>query len=272
MQEDGNFVTYTPQGVPYWATATDGHPGASVVLQDDGNLVVYDPANHPLWASNTAQDLRDPIIRYVGEGGYSYNETSELWKEMCSVFPCFTALQWPGYATEVIDAEINGQAVVIQLWKGWCQKFLGFLGVNIFPGGIGAEVGIYHRIPGRARIPPLPLLPSDLGIKTANAINTFTDDELWWPFPELGTTLEFSFINPRTGNTAFSAGPEKSYWLTKWMDEASYQEFQRDKPTPSSWADYILEYRINGKRYHRWPATPGDLGEAAQAGWQLLLS
>jgi hypothetical protein len=53
MQEDGNFVVYTPQGTPIFATGTNGNPGAYLALQSDGNLVVYNAAGQPLWASNT---------------------------------------------------------------------------------------------------------------------------------------------------------------------------------------------------------------------------
>jgi hypothetical protein len=50
MQDDGNFVLYDGNNVPYWSTGTMHHPGAYIVLQDDGNLVVYGPDNKPLWA------------------------------------------------------------------------------------------------------------------------------------------------------------------------------------------------------------------------------
>jgi hypothetical protein len=40
MQNDGNFVCYSAAGVPYWASNTDGHPGAWLALLDNGNLVV----------------------------------------------------------------------------------------------------------------------------------------------------------------------------------------------------------------------------------------
>jgi hypothetical protein len=178
MQTDGNLVAYSAQGIPLWATGTNPSPGAYVVMQDDGNLVVYNSANNPIWASNSAMDLTMPTIRYVGAGGYWFNETSESWKEMCRAFPCFAALQWPGYASTVIEDRINGQDVVIQLWKGWCPKFLGLAGVQIFPGGIGGEVGVYRRMPGRARPTSLPGLPPALAAKVLVEIANLTDDEL----------------------------------------------------------------------------------------------
>jgi hypothetical protein len=275
MQADGNFVIRWPQGAPYWTTGTAGHPGASVVLQNDGNLVVVDSANRPVWASNTALSLPDqlsPTILYVAERGASYNETSEWWKDMCTAFPCFFAMQWPGYVSDIVEDVIDGQPVVIQLWKGYCAKFLGFAGVRAFPGGIGAEVGIYRRIPGKSRLPQAPFLQGDLSAKVSQALTNLTDNELWWPAPELGTTLEFNFIDPVTGDTVFSAGPQKSYWLTKWMEPDDYQKYQDAQPTPIKVEDYILEYKVNGKLYPRWPAGAGSIANAVQPGWQLLLS
>ena len=87
MQSDGNFVIYTENRQPIWATGTNGkgaspyklamqarrQPGGvwilqlqsgpavvrtgtapfTLIMQDDGNLVVYDSANRFIWASNT---------------------------------------------------------------------------------------------------------------------------------------------------------------------------------------------------------------------------
>jgi hypothetical protein len=271
MQGDGNFVVYTAQGAAQWASGTNGRPGAWVVMQDDGNLVVYDASNHPLWASNTAQNLLSPTVTYTDDRGYSYVETSETWKQLCSVLPCFAALTWPDYATQVRDVVIDGQQVVLQLWKGWCPKFLG---LQSFPGGVGAEVGVYRRIPGRAR-PNLGSLPPGLPLQLVtpilNAISTLADDDLWWPFPELGARVEYTLINPVTNQTFYSAGTETTYWLAKWMNDGSYTQYQKDlglkwpwlptwwpgnASTPQFSADYILDFTINGQSYERWPAGP----------------
>lgn len=270
MQGDGNFVLYNTLGQPYFDTGSWGHPGCFIVMQDDGNLVVYDPANNPLWASNTTPDLLSPTIRYTEAPGYAFNETSESWKQMCASLPCFLALQWPGYASGIVEDNINGQDVVIQWWKGWCPKFLGFLGVNQFPGGVGAEVGVYRRIPGKLRPTALPFLPKPIELMVLNALGNLADNELWWPAPELNAEIEFSLTNPVNGAKFFSAGPEKSYWLAKWMDDGSYAQYQRDQGplrwpwlppgtpgnsnTPINWEEYVLEYTVNGKRYDSVPA------------------
>jgi hypothetical protein len=256
MQDDGNLVAYSSQRAAFWATGTDGNPGAFVVLQDDGNLVVYSASNTALWASNTVQNFITPTIETVDSRGYSYVETSEWWKDLCSVLPCFSALQWPGYATTVIDDVINGQPVVIQLWKGWCQKFLG---LQFFPGGIGAEVGVYRRIPGRLRPTSLPFLPPEYEAFVLGNLQRLADNELWWPAPDLNTRLEFTLINPSTNEAFFSAGPETSYWLAKWMNEPSYVKYCVDQQGrfPILPDAYILEYTINGQR-RRWRSFAGS--------------
>jgi hypothetical protein len=98
------------------------------------------------------------------EKGCVYDVTSDFWKGFCVDMPCTGWMGWPDYHTAVIIDEIDGQEVLIQCWKGWCQRFPTVVddasvdGVN-FPGGIGAEVGIYQRDPKR---PHFAL--SDLGI------------------------------------------------------------------------------------------------------------
>ena len=50
MREDGNLVGYRADGVPVWASNTDGNDGAWLRLGDDGRLVVGDASN-VLWSS-----------------------------------------------------------------------------------------------------------------------------------------------------------------------------------------------------------------------------
>jgi hypothetical protein len=257
MQGDGNLVAYSAGGVSLWATNTEGHPGSSLQLQDDGNLVVYDNGGHPLWASNTVQTLLSPTCQYTEATGYQYDETSENWKQLCTAFPCFAALHWPGYDTNVIDTTpegqpliIEGQPVVVQLWKGTCQNF------SITPGGVGGEVGIYHRIPGRARptLKELSFLPKVLAAFIIAAIAPLTDNDLWWAFPELMTKVAFTFTNPVTNQTFFSRGPEITYWCNKWMESKSYNQYENDQggQVPGATTDYLLNYTINGVAFPQW--------------------
>ena len=251
MQGDGNLVAYSNTGQALWASNTDGHPGASVVLQDDGNLVVYDTAGRALWATNTVQDFISPVIHVTDAANYSYVETSESWKQLCSTFPCFLALQWPGYATTIVETQIDGQDVVLQLWKGYCPKFLGHAS---FPGGIGAEVGVYRRIPGKLRPASLPFLPAPLATLIINAMSQLNDNDLWWPAPELNASIEMRLINPVSGETFLAAGPETGYWLTRWMNEWDYVRylFTHRAPPLTNFTDYVLEYSVNGQPFERW--------------------
>jgi hypothetical protein len=58
MQGDGNFVLYAFNGSGWyapWATWTQNHPGARLVVQNDGNVVVYRDccSGVAYWSSNT---------------------------------------------------------------------------------------------------------------------------------------------------------------------------------------------------------------------------
>ncbi|MFG1604998.1 hypothetical protein [Actinoplanes sp. NPDC049265] len=251
LRSDGNLVAETAHGVALWESRTAGHPGARLVLQNDGNLVIYDAGGTARWATNTVRNFNLPTLRTEDDRGYSYVETSERWKLLCQGLPCFTALQWPGYATTVVEDVIDGEPVVIQLWRGWCQKFLGN---PVFPGGIGAEVGIYRRVPGKTRPASLDFLPAPLDSFYSGAIAGLSDTQLWWPAPDLGAELEFSLINPVTKEVAFRAGPQRGYWLTRWMNEDAYLKYTADQGfrIPFLPDAYILEYKVNG-RVRRWP-------------------
>jgi hypothetical protein len=54
MQNDGNFVAYNAFGAPYFATNTNGHSGAYLIVQDDANVVIYDSKNTAIWSTGTA--------------------------------------------------------------------------------------------------------------------------------------------------------------------------------------------------------------------------
>ena len=150
-----------------------------------------------------------PTHESVDDRGYRYVETSEEWMEACRPLPCFPQLWWPDYATKVIEDTIDGKPVVIQLWKGWCQQFLN---LKNMPGGVGGEVGVYARMPGRHIAESIPDLPDPFVAKIREKVAGLGDKDLWWPYPEseLQTTIDFEFINPQTGETVFRADPKAS--------------------------------------------------------------
>jgi hypothetical protein len=53
MQSDGNGVVYAAGQRVVWNSGTDGHPGASLVMQADGNAVIRQGAT-PLWSSQSS--------------------------------------------------------------------------------------------------------------------------------------------------------------------------------------------------------------------------
>jgi len=141
---------------------------------------------------------------YSDVRGYEYDETSEYWKGLCSALPCFAQLTWPGYKTTIVEDTIDGDPVVIQLWKA--------------------------------------------------AVGPLGGNALWWPAPDLHATLEYQLINPNTGQVFYSAGAESTFWLAKWMTDASYNRYTADLGAGNTPAvdGYVLDYRINGKSYPRW--------------------
>ncbi|MGW1411638.1 hypothetical protein [Streptomyces sp. NPDC002403] len=52
LQDDGNFVLYSPNGA-VWSTDTNGKAVDKLIVQADRNVVLYDKDDNPLWASQT---------------------------------------------------------------------------------------------------------------------------------------------------------------------------------------------------------------------------
>ncbi len=82
--------------------------------------------------------------------------------------------------------------------------------------------GVYHTVLERALPASLPLLTSQAAAGLTS-IAELADEFFWWPFPELGTTIEFNLTNPVTNQTFLSAGPETRYWMNKWMNDEVVQ-------------------------------------------------
>jgi len=172
----------------------------------------------------------------------------------------------------VIDnVQINGKAVVLQLWMGWCQRFLGMDGM---PGGVGAEVGVYRRIPGQfqtflsqfgltdqLRQKFIAFLRKKFGGAIPlgyfdTAFFQLTDSVLWWPFPELNTSIQYTLTNRATQAVFFEAGPETTYWLCKWMMPTDYDSYAlahqappRTIPPTQSIADWQLDFTVAGQKF-----------------------
>lgn len=247
MQKDGDLTACRADGTVAWNSRTVGNDGASLVLRDDGDLVVTagDAATH-LWHSDTVQDFTSPTIRTTDAFGFEYAEIAENWKVLCQDLPCFDLLYWPGYATKVFPMTIDGVDVVVQLWKGWCQKFLD---LDTFPGGIGGEVGVYRRMPGRKLFTPRTVAATTYDNRfIVDDIKALSRGDVWWPDPDLSVRIGLTFVNSRTGDKLLEARPEETYWVGKWMREGSYLRYAFAHgsgfllPT-----DYTLQYTINGE-------------------------
>lgn len=190
-------------------------------------------------ADEVSAMLADFTRRYQDANGYWYNETTESWRRFWGQFQCFAALQWAGYPTRYFDDSLlsgkTGYDVVIQLWKGRCPKFLRFAN---YPGGIGAEVGVYYR--------------------RNQFFKDYAFDPLWrwqwWPFRSgHDFNIQFTLAFPDGEETLFSTELETTWWLNKWMEEDSYKQYAKDHggslPAPD---EYRLDYEIDGHRYDRW--------------------
>ena len=202
-------------------------------------------------------------VAYQEPTGYKYVETSDDLKEAAAALPCFRALEWPDYATTIVEDNINGKPVVIQLWKGWCQQFLSSPN---FPGGIGGEVGIYERVTGKGFPAERPdWCPQPLWFFLQQK-SKLANGDFWWPVAEKNE-VEYDFINPVNNTVMFHADPQKTYWRNKWMDNESYRQYKNDQEkrwpslpgwfpfnsqTPALAVHYVMDFKINGKSYPRW--------------------
>jgi hypothetical protein len=235
-----------------------------------------------------------PVLRDTRHG-HAFVETSDEWNRACQPLPCFASIYWPGYATKVIKQKIGGVDAVVQLWKGLCPTFLMLDGE--FPGGFGAEVGIYRlapegaedpanhpqavAAPARSALPrpsmePPARIASELPGVAAHVVERVSRDidrtiagfrhpierpatagEVWYPAPELRTKLWFRLVNPKTSPAEefFQTPPDfrdrTGYWCNRWMEKASYDDYQSTHETPGP-TGYVLEYTIDGESQKPW--------------------
>jgi len=214
--------------------------------------------------------------------GYEFVETSQNWKDTCSTLPCFTQCWWADYLTAVVQAEllISGMKrnVIIQLWKGWCQRLGGRL-MNDFPGGIGAEVGVYEIVDPAAASNGAsgsywfyePTKKVDVAAYDARkevachtpsngvalprqqmlAANSFPPGTVWYPirrpYPWISFTLTYD------GQEFFQASPQQTYWRTRWMDTSDYRDkYAKKNSTPPFATQYTLHYKVAGHTFPPW--------------------
>jgi hypothetical protein len=212
---------------------------------------------------------------FMSDGTYNYDVTSPWWNDVCSQLPCSLKLAWPGYVTQMVEVTLRGEPAVIQLWKGWCQSLPDIPGVVYFPGGVGAEVGIYRRDRTRQVPTTIPGLPDGvLGDVAQFLRQRLADvaaagsgpDEIWWPAPELvdpDVGVSMTLSEPETHDALLTYGT-RSYWTCKWMHMVpsypiwttafSFRHFQG----PALYTDFVLDFTVNGEAF-QWAGSDGPI-------------
>jgi hypothetical protein len=192
------------------------------------------------------------FVFLYSQAGYQFSETSEYWKMMCQLLPCCLLLQWPGYQTAKVDVVLNGQPAVIQVWRGHCQRFLGD---SNFPGGYGAEVGVYNLDGWGSRSSDN--IPNSGGLSQINSMMAGSDD-IWYPAPQLVEYINFDMVNPNSNEVFFSSEAQNTYWNCKWMEPDSYELYKRNQNGNYPNDDiYILRFTVNNQQFI-WPID-GDI-------------
>ena len=203
------------------------------------------------------------------EGKYTFVDTSDFWKRVCSCLPCSIQLAWPGYQTEAIRATIGDHNVIIQVWKGWCPHLVPdftapFVGEIYFPGGIGAEVGIYALTENELE-PIAPFSVDDLPINWRTALRSWWDARraragspdnttLWWPAvdvisPENELSVSFTLHHPDFDAPLIDGYSTATYWTCKWMHEESHERWCAEHRVPTADATVILTEKTNPDEY-----------------------
>lgn len=200
--------------------------------------------------------LTNRIPMEIGGKRYYRNEVNAWWAEQCRPLPCFHGVCWRGYAERVlknVPVRINNSVhyVIVHMWKGLCQKFLGN---PAFPGGMGAEVGVYLVQPSSwaANRPFSKTLWAALGADATivRAAEDLPNPHKWYPAYEWDKDLNIRFrlLDPVNKAVVFETRPKSGYWCTEWMEKEAYWAWERCRGESVNATHLTLEYRIND--YH----------------------
>jgi hypothetical protein len=220
-------------------------------------------------------DILDATVQFKDTRGYQYVGMSDSWKRMCLDLPCSKRVKVPPvYKQQSLTTTIDGQEIVIQAWKGNCPK-----AYREMPGGIGGEVGIYRRIPGKEipdvlALPRLNDFPANVRPKVKAALSKLIKElvetaesgvDLWWPYPELDAQIEMRLLHPDRDVELFHANPSEAaggYWMSRWMHYWSYakyvaRELFHLRRVPLNTFDYRMQFSVKGHRFE-WgaPSSP----------------
>lgn len=231
-------------------------------------------------------------VTVTREGGYDFVETTDIWSAFCSNLACGPFVTFPDFRSS--HADDNNEAykhidipndypeahrfnvnipgigpAIVQLWKGWCPRmnehnqghYLANL-INLgkeFPGGIGAEVGVY--------------VPRNNGTMfgAATAKTTVGTGE-WFPLVNHDLKISFKLVHPKTGEVLVDAPERHTWWRTKWITAESLGEYKKNHEVPKNLLEYELHYTINGVPQEPWRNAlyPGRYPEIGFNGiWQF---
>jgi hypothetical protein len=176
---------------------------------------------------------------------------------------------------------------IVQLWKGYCPRYNDLPAVywttrwifdHQFPGGLGAEVGVY--VP-RGFVPsPSDKLPmatdrwnafsrAATGEASYNGIHFGKGD--WVPLINSSLSIGFTLINPKNNQPIIVAEPKMGWWRTKWMTGPSYDYYKKKNPHPDRDEDFILELTINGIKQPTWKRGWVAYQTGFNGIWQLVV-
>jgi hypothetical protein len=213
--------------------------------------------NEYIWDTKLSS-FSTAIVKRTSMNGYEYDEVTEFWSIFCSNYPCGPWVIVPPVYSQATAHKVKikglSEPVIVQIWKGFCPRVLDFpadtisddylmyriyrdgrinhpqsfmrynLGEN-FPGGVGAEVGIYQE----------------------NNSTAF-----WMPYVTDKVRIKFMLINPETKDTVVNAEELSSWWRTKWMTTESYESYSLKNGTMINPLDYELHYWLNGAKQPVW--------------------
>jgi hypothetical protein len=199
-------------------------------------------------------------VRDLYEHGYHFITMSESWRLMCRDMPDSPRVVIPPmYTTAWIDTD----DLVIQVWKGNCPHVPGL------PGGIGGEVGVYRREPGRKVerprvIPEIEKLPAWQRPLARRAIRWLLwraqqivdrDEQVWWPVEANAEPIAMGFSYD--GQPFFAADQADGYWLSRWMTYGSYLRFAATyRHVPPLARDFAMHFSV-GARDFVWDGNAG---------------
>jgi hypothetical protein len=214
---DEDRVELTPGSIfpPRLPTYGPAKPDLYIEVYDGGTILKKSSVNKNV--SSEAFTINIDIRESEAHADTLYSFTELPPEEVAVLFPCNAEMHWPGYQTKYFSLKIDGRDVIIQLWKGYCPSYMPGM-----VGGVGAEVGIYHKD---------------------------WQPAMWWPDYQHKKQISFTLINPITNNAFLTAEPKLCWWRHKWMTESSYADYMLHNKVPGSPAEYILKYTIAGHDY-----------------------